>query len=191
MLRDLTGNDKVRLASAERTDVKAMTEVVFDVCCQGREDIRNHISINSNLCDVKADRTQIAAILRRLYDNAVAAMPSGGEIFLTLDNYSPITKGTLDRFVRLIFKDSGIGMAPDIMARIFDPFFTSKAPHTGRGLGLTSVVGLLQNIEGYISVKSTTGKGSVFTIDLPAIEMEPASWNLPVSRYPAPIKRSA
>ena len=191
LLRDLTGKDKVRLASAECTDVKAMTEVVFDVCCQGHENIRNHISINSNLYDVKADRTQIAAILHRLYDNAIAAMPSGGEIWLRMDNYWPIKKGTHDRFVRLIFKDSGIGISPDIMERIFDPFFTSNAFHTGRGLGLTSVAGMLQNIEGHISVKSTTGKGSVFTIDLPAVEIEPVNWNAPISRYPAPIKRSA
>ena len=191
LLRDLTGNDKVRLASAEYTDVRAITEVVFDVCYQAHDDIRTHFTINSNLCDVKADRAQIAAILNRLYDNSVAAMPSGGEIFLTLDNYSPITKGTHDRFVRLIFKDSGIGMAPDISARIFDPFFTSNASQTGRGLGLTSVAGMLQNIEGYISVKSKPGKGSIFTIDLPAAVNEQVKWRIPSNVYYPPIKRSA
>jgi signal transduction histidine kinase len=191
LLRDLTGNDAVRLASAERTDVRAMTEAVFDVCCQGHEDIRKHFTINSSLYDVKADRLQISTILQRLYDNAVAAMPSGGEIYLTLENIWPVSKEMHSRYVRLIFKDTGTGMTPEIAARIFDPFFTAKALKGRRGLGLTSVAGLLQTIDGQISVKSTPGKGSIFTIDLPAAVDEPVKWSVPSNVYHAPIKRWA
>ena len=191
LLRDLTGNDEVRLGSTDRTDVNAMTEVVFDACCQGYEDIRNHFSINSNLYHVKADRSQITAILNRLYDNAVAAMPSGGEVSLNLDNYWPVSKNPHRRYVRLIFKDSGTGMTPEVAARIFDPFFTSKASHGARGLGLTSVAASLQSIGGQISVHSEPDRGTTFTIDLPAYGEESMKWGTPSHIINVPIKRSA
>ena len=191
LLRDLTGKASGRAASDNRVDVKNMTEIVLDVCCQGREDIRCHLDINSDLIDVKTSRPQVTAILKRLYDNAVAAMPQGGEIFLSLKNYWPLSKSHHDRYVRLTFKDTGPGMTPEVAARVFDPFFTYKAQKGGKGLGLTSVAALLQSIGGNISVHSEPEKGAVFTIDLPASGLEFVKWGARISDFSAPIKRSA
>jgi CheY-like chemotaxis protein len=76
---------------------------------------------------------------------------------------------TAGRFVRLVIEDSGCGMPPEIVDRIYDPFFTTKGPGEGTGLGLSVVHGIVKAHEGAIFVESRVGEGTTFRIYFPAL----------------------
>jgi CheY-like chemotaxis protein len=78
------------------------------------------------------------------------------------------------RFVRLVVTDTGTGIDPAVLPRIFEPFFTTKAPGQGSGLGLASAYGIVKNHGGVITVESELGKGTAFTVLLPATDPQPA-----------------
>ena len=109
---------------------------------------------------VICDREQIVQALIALMINAVEAMPAGGR--LTLKTWDAVPER-----VCLAVSDTGIGIPEDVRERIFDPFFSTKHDAKGVGLGLAVVYGIVQRHEGRISVASTPGAGTTFTIDIP------------------------
>jgi signal transduction histidine kinase len=107
------------------------------------------------------DREQIVQALIALMVNAVEAMPQGGRLVLgTWEAARP-------ERVCLSVSDTGVGIPPDLKERIFDPFFSTKQETKGVGLGLAVVYGIVQRHEGTISLTSTPGAGTTFTIELP------------------------
>ena len=139
---------------------------------------RKNINILKNLAEelwvVDVDRQQIEQVFLNLYLNAWQAMPDGGNLIVQTENYIhrenqpsdiPITSG---EYATITVKDFGIGMDQEIMQRIFDPFFTTKEVGRGTGLGLASSYGIIKNHNGFITVSSEKGKGTAFTIYLPA-----------------------
>lgn len=109
---------------------------------------------------VRLDRVQFEQVLTNLVLNAVAATPSGGQL--------RISTGTLDGMVVLRVADTGQGIAPEHLRKIFQPFFTTKATGEGTGLGLSVVHGIIKGHGGDIRVESTPGQGATFIITLPA-----------------------
>jgi two-component system, cell cycle sensor histidine kinase and response regulator CckA len=103
-------------------------------------------------------------------------MPEGGELrFVTATadvdeawarQHPPMASG---RYVRLSIADTGVGMSPEIQARIFEPLFTTKPPGQGTGFGLATVYAIIKQSGGFIWVSSAPGRGSVFDIYLPAL----------------------
>jgi two-component system NtrC family sensor kinase len=124
-----------------------------------------HVETETNftLADdmVVCDREQIVQALIALMVNAVEAMPQGGR--LTLRTWEAAQAGR----VCLSVSDTGIGISPDVKERIFDPFFSTKSETKGVGLGLAVVYGIVQRHEGTISVASTPGAGTTFTMEMP------------------------
>ena len=127
---------------------------------------------------VMADPTQIHQILINLCTNAAHAMrENGGVLGVSLTNtrveigsvekYSDLNPGP---YVKLTVSDTGRGMEPEIMDRIFDPYFTTKAVGEGAGLGLAVVYGIVKSSKGVVKVHSQPGKGSIFEIFLPMLE---------------------
>jgi len=135
-------------------------------------------SMQKNLWHIKADEGQIYQCILNLCINAKDAMPDGGIIKLSTQNKvltshqhavgNVIPPG---RYVVLEVTDNGCGMPPDVKAKIFDPFLTTKEQGKGTGLGLAMVYGIIRNHDGYIQVESSPGIGTTFTIYLPAINI--------------------
>jgi signal transduction histidine kinase len=161
----------------KRIGAETLAEVVRVTCFGRREDIRCHLTIASDLADVEMDGGWMYTILRKLYDNAAEAMPKGGDLFIEIKNHLGSRpqqlkeKGPGKPHIRLKFRDTGQGIAPEILTRIFDPFYTTKLSKIHSGLGLAVVDGLLQTTGGRISVDSKPGQGTTFTLDLPAAEI--------------------
>lgn len=123
-----------------------------------------------DLWAIKADRSQIFELILNLTVNAKEAMLSGGTLHvqaLNIHDYqNPTEPEAHGDYVQLVFKDSGTGISPNIMEKIFDPYFTTK--QSGSGLGLAIVHGIVRKHKGIISVASIPGAGASFTICLPA-----------------------
>jgi len=126
---------------------------------------------------VLADRAQLEQVIINLAINARDAMPAGGTL--------AIETSTQDEHVRLTVADTGSGIAPDVLERIFEPFYTTKDVGFGTGLGLATVHGIVTQSGGRVDVSSQPGLGSTFTVWLPAAEDERAARG-PVERRERP-----
>lgn len=138
--------------------------------------------IEPELALVSADPTQIHQVLMNLSINARDAMPAGGTLEITANNAAldenharMFIEARAGKYVLLTVKDTGSGMAQEIRERIFDPFFTTKEIGKGTGLGLSTALTIVKSHGGFINVYSEPGKGTQFTIYLPAAENESVS----------------
>jgi len=125
--------------------------------------VKVSISDMSFLPEISADAKQLQQVFLNIFVNAVQAMPQGGELNIdgSIDD---------DGWVRVSVSDTGYGIAPENMDRLFTPFFTTKAKENGTGLGLAVSHGIIERHEGRIEVQSSDGKGSIFTVCLPSIK---------------------
>ena len=127
---------------------------------------------------VLADPTQIHQIFMNLCTNAAQAMEeTGGELNVTLkdvqitaDSGKPAASLAPGEYLELTISDTGPGILPDAMSSIFDPYFTTKEPGEGTGMGLAIVHGIVKSCRGEIAVESTPRQGVIFTIHIPTHE---------------------
>ncbi|HOI74455.1 MAG TPA: PAS domain S-box protein [Syntrophales bacterium] len=172
-LLGLARGGKYEVKPSDMNEILAGTSSLF-----GRT--KKEISIYRNLAEdlraVEVDRGQMEQVFMNLYVNAWQAMPAGGDIDLETANVVLGEEDTAPydarpgRYVKIRVSDTGIGMDRKILERIFDPFFTTKAIGRGTGLGLAMVYGIVKGHGGIIQVDSRPGRGSTFTIYLPATE---------------------
>lgn len=132
--------------------------------------VKGSIDLPDSLHDIEADEGQLSQVFHNLIINATQAMPEGGKftvaaqnVALTSHNTQALPEGL---YVKLTFSDHGCGISEDDLKKIFDPYFTTKS--TGNGLGLASVFSIINRHGGHIGVASEVGKGTTFTIHLPA-----------------------
>ncbi|MFT6362329.1 MAG: PAS domain S-box-containing protein [Planctomycetota bacterium] len=133
-----------------------------------------HTDFSPTLPSVLGDTTQLHRILLNLCVNARDAMPDGGNLSINasvkeigpIDAESP-KQAMPGTYIQIEVRDTGLGIPPEILDRIMDPFFTTKGPHEGTGLGLSTVLGLVQGHDGFLQVDSQTGIGTSFKIYLP------------------------
>ena len=140
------------------------------------EDIEMVSKLEPALARVKADHGQIEQVIMNMVVNARDAMPRGGRLTVETENtvikkdYSmAIPEASPGRFVCVSVTDMGAGMDRETIERIFDPFFSTKGPDKGAGLGLAIAYGIVKQHGGWINVYSEPGRGSVFKIYLPAL----------------------
>jgi len=125
------------------------------------EDVVLEVSLASDLHDVLFNPVQLQQVLMNLAVNARDAMPRGGVLRFT-------TRNDEDEAVLLLITDTGCGIAPDVLGRIFEPYFTTKSTGQGTGLGLATVYNLVEQAGGRVSVDSAVGRGTTFRLRLPA-----------------------
>lgn len=126
--------------------------------------------IPSCLRAVEADEGQMSQVVHNLVINAVQAMPNGGVITITCRN-TELDSGELSalkagEYVRISIQDSGIGIPPENLRKIFDPYFTTK--QKGSGLGLATAYSIVRRHGGHMTVESLPGSGTTFHVLLPA-----------------------
>jgi len=133
---------------------------------------------------ILGDATQLHQVLLNLCVNARDAMPDGGTLILTSSNFVVTGENQAEwpdekpgQHVLIEVRDTGTGIAPEIMDRIFEPFFTTKEPDKGTGLGLSTALGIVRSHGGTIHVSSEVARGTVFRILLPAVSGDPLDDN--------------
>jgi CheY-like chemotaxis protein len=131
---------------------------------------------------IDADPTRIQQALMNLALNARDAMPNGGELRITVEAIDvdggerPLAELEPGPWIRLTISDTGVGIPEEILPHIYEPFFTTKAPGEGSGLGLAQVYGIIKQHDGHIDVDTQLGRGAAFTLYLPAVDMsDPAA----------------
>jgi two-component system cell cycle sensor histidine kinase/response regulator CckA len=134
------------------------------------EHIELRLATSAPLARVRADRGQLEQVLLNLAVNARDAMLDGGVLTIATHNVIDASQRAASRGVSLVVSDTGVGMSDEIRERIFEPFFTTKEPGKGTGLGLSTVYGIVNQSGGTIAVESAQGRGTSFTIVLPAAE---------------------
>lgn len=132
--------------------------------------------IAGDLWPAEVDLGQISQVVQNIVINADQAMPGGGGIRVTAENVTTQSQQQLGggqtlrqgRYVKISIADTGPGIPPEVMARIFEPYFTTK--EKGSGLGLTTSFAIVKKHEGCLSVESKPGKGTTFSMYLPAVD---------------------
>jgi len=136
--------------------------------------VKCDFSIAKDLWPVEVDEGQIAQVIHNLIINAKQAMPGGGTIQVSAENFAlgaennPFIKN--GKYVKITVEDTGVGIPEEHLPKIFDPYFTTK--EEGSGLGLATAYSIIKNHAGYIMAESTAGVGTTFYIHLPASKKE-------------------
>ncbi|MGY4802629.1 ATP-binding protein [Teichococcus aerofrigidensis] len=140
-------------------------------------DIRLELALEKPERTVRIDPSELDRVVMNLAMNARQAMPTGGRLRLATGRQlllqalpampEPVPAG---RWTVLEVSDSGLGIPPEILPRIFEPFFTSRAQQGGTGMGLATVHGIVRQSGGYLTVSSRPGEGTCFRILLPRVE---------------------
>lgn len=138
--------------------------------------------IANDIASIRGDATQLHQILLNLCINARDAMPGGGSLRVVMEN--TVLKETINAelaglrpgpYVLLKVTDTGSGIPPEVLPRIFDPFFSTKKVGEGTGLGLSTVSGIIKSHGGGIYVESVMGQGTTFFVYLPAVKSSEGS----------------
>jgi signal transduction histidine kinase len=153
--------------------LEAMNGLLEEVAREGEHPgVEFIVSIAEGLWPVEIDAVQIKRVLGSIVQNAVDAMPEGGSIHLSAENVHISDNKRIKRgnYLKISIRDSGHGIKPDDLARIFDPYFTTKKTRgrKGIGLGLSLCYSIMKNHRGSITVESELGKGTTFHLLIPA-----------------------
>ncbi len=152
-----------------------VAEVVVDTRRRVGNLVRIETSATGDLWPVWADPGQLRAAVLSLATNACEAMPEGGALSFAAANVEDPASGERaegrlppGRYCRLVVADTGVGMAPEIAERAFEPFFSGRGMAEKAGLGLSTVYGFLRQSGGHVAIETALGRGTSVTLFLPA-----------------------
>jgi signal transduction histidine kinase len=160
LIRNLLDFSSQSLPSIKETDVNEVVDRALDLAIHSRSGNTSVEKTLKAVPGVATDPEQLQEVLINLIMNGLQAMPQGGSLTLRTD--------FADGEVRIAVDDTGYGIPPENIGKLFTPFFSTKRAVKGVGLGLAVSQGIIEQLKGRIEVESTVGKGSTFTICLPA-----------------------
>ncbi|MBN1313333.1 MAG: cache domain-containing protein [Anaerolineae bacterium] len=157
---------------SQPTDIHAVIQELIEATSRLLKDspIVFKIELASDLPIIEGDATQLRQVFLNMMGNAIEAMPEGGTLTIRTRSEPP-------DMVTIEFQDTGVGIPPEYLRKIFTPFHTTKPIGKGTGLGLSIVYGIVKMHRGQINVQSRPGEGATFTISLPI--RRPATENRP------------
>lgn len=175
-----------------RTSILNLNETVVRLTQMMERTVGKHITVETQLDEhldpVRADAGQIEQVLLNLAVNAKDAMPNGGTlrfetrvVQLPSAGAKPLLDLEPGRYVELAVSDTGTGMDRETLKRLYEPFFTTKEPGKGTGLGLPTAYGIVKQHGGSISVVSEVGEGTTFYVYLPTCSEETVASPAPVT----------
>ena len=174
LVRRLLAFGRQRGSGRERLDPDAVAQDMKKMLVRLLpEDIRL-VVVPGSPGPVQIDRTELEQVLLNLVTNAGDAMPQGGQVTVRTFRDGP--------WVCLEVQDQGMGMAPDVRAQVYEPFFTTKSVVRGTGLGLATVRDIVNGAGGTIQLRSVPGQGTAFSVRFPL-----ASVDVPVPAEPEPV----
>lgn len=156
----------------QATDLPKLLRETVRLALSGSH-VRSDFSLAENLWGVTADDGQIGQVIRNIALNAREAMPNGGTISIRAENFAPTNHEAPalqpGDYVRISIADQGVGISPENLPRIFDPYFSTKqrGEQKGMGLGLTICHSIVKKHRGAIAVHSTPGTGTTVDLYLP------------------------
>ncbi len=156
------------------TDLNELVTTTTGMFSRTYRDVSLTVSAHPGRCAALVDRGQLQQVLYNLLLNAQQAMPGGGDLHVAIDALeldSRLVEAhqlAPGRYARITVRDHGEGIDPEVLPRIFEPFFSTKAK--GTGLGLASAYGIVRNHGGTLTVESQVRKGTTFAVYLPAEE---------------------
>ncbi len=141
------------------------------------KDIRLHFTAEEHMPSFFGNPTQLHQVLLNLCVNARDAMPEGGDLSVEIENFvldehysATNIQAKAGRYIKIGVTDSGVGIAPELLDKIFEPFYTTKDVDKGTGLGLSTVMGIAKSHNAIINVYSEPGQGTTFNVYMPALE---------------------
>jgi CheY-like chemotaxis protein len=157
-----------------------ITETVHFLRASIPSTIEIKLALNTSSDTILAAPVEVQQILMNLATNASLAMQeTGGTLEISLSDIdfkpdSPVVGADVmpGEYVQLVVKDTGTGMTPQVMSRVFEPFFTTREVGKGTGMGLAVVYGIVKDLQGTITVESEPGVGSTFRVLLPKVKGE-------------------
>jgi PAS domain S-box-containing protein len=169
IIRDLLQFARPKSTDLCPTDVKQVLEKTLDLVANRlyKQKIESVTRIEERLPKIHADPQELEQVMVNLYLNAIDAMPDGGT--LTVAAKSVLTASEAPHEVAILVSDTGFGIAPEHLSKIFLPFFTAKKKR-GLGLGLPICDRIIKNHGGRIKVQSQPGQGTTFEIYLPVAQ---------------------
>jgi signal transduction histidine kinase len=164
IVRAALDSSRPRAVPHERADLGELVKRVCQMAGPMLEEasVQVEVSAPDQSAELLADPVQLELALLNLISNSVDAMPSGGKLTVRLRR--------VDDRLRLEVEDTGSGIPPHLAAHIFDPWVTTKEHGKGSGLGLSIARQVVASHGGTIRVDNGSGKGALFTIDLPAAQ---------------------
>jgi len=159
LVRDVKEIAEMQTVHLEPTDVKNLLARVIEEFSSdmARQAVRLKADIREDLPTINLDQEQISRAMRNIIQNSIEALHEGGTLKLSARK--------LDSTVQIVVEDSGVGIDEEKLDSVLDPFVTSKT--TGAGLGLTMVYQIVTNHRGEIDIKSSGGKGTIVSLELP------------------------
>jgi PAS domain S-box-containing protein len=176
LTRQLLGFARGRQYDVRPLAIHAILDRTADMFGRTKREIVLQRRYQEGLWAVEVDEGQIEQVLLNFFLNAWQAMPGGGTITITTANRTldAVGAGQTDlragRYVTVQVADTGMGMDEDVRQRVFEPFFSTKGPERGTGLGLATAYSIIANHGGTITVASRKDEGTVFTVFLPATD---------------------
>jgi CheY-like chemotaxis protein len=181
LTRQLLAFSRRQMLRPEPVDLRRRVAEIADMLSASlRADIEVTVEMPEGLWPVLVDLGEFELALLNIAMNARDAMPESGRFRVearnvAFDGSDPASEGLIGDFVAVTLTDTGTGMAPEVLARAFEPYYTTKGIGLGSGLGLSQVYGFARQSGGTTSIASAAGKGTSITLLLPRAAEKPSA----------------